>query len=114
MGTETPWSTTIGDWIEYLERGAGWRRPGVPMQLGRILRGMGLDLRSTVVVTAGTYDWGSGPRSWSEYWWTVEGAIQLQSGSIAGTAAVFGGVPDFTVEVGSDGKTTTITHRSGR
>ena len=109
-GKETPWSTTVGEWIQFLERGGGWRRPGVPMQLGRYLRAMGLQEHAAIIVTASSYDWGAGARSWSEYWWTVEG-LDLQSQSISGTAALFGGVPDFVFEV--QGRETTFTHRSG-
>lgn len=102
----------LENWIWFLETGAGWARPGVPMMLGRWLRRLGLDGSTPISVKTGHQHHGQGSLSWSEYWWEVEGLDgALQSQSILGTAAVFGGPPDLEVEVTGDN--TIITHRSG-
>lgn len=107
---EREYDTTWERFVRECESGYGWARPGTVMQLGRMLRQHKLqDPNLKITVRSGSYDWGGGSSSFTEYYWILIG-VEIPNKVISGTAAMFGGSPDFEVSA-ADGETT-ITHRS--
>lgn len=90
-------TVTLGQFIANLLKGDGWHRAGIPVMIGRALESMNLDLTLPVTVKYRSGHYGSGPRSWSEYDWEVTG-LTIPSGTIPGTAPIFGGIADVQIQ----------------